>query len=252
MGMAVRVAILLSFLFVLIVDFGFPLPAKAYDLATFKPSPTAIKLSSPLDEKCTTAEVGAIPIRVFSDGPSILYVDRQQINYSGRPTCDYPIQIEDGPEATSPVLWASDVFGEGQTFLNGYWHPYELEYEDLTYLDQVRLVAAPKNEMILYRVGCGTDGCGSSLTVYYFRDVFPKTAVNLLSLNDNGLMTYSSRNGVLIVNGCMSPPGDGYVPGLCQLKKTVSLAFETDINKMAIQNPNPDNEMFFAYLTAQR
>ena len=153
-----------------------------------------------------------------------------------------------GPD--SSFTWAKLFTGAGQTFYNGFWHPSPLGLgEDITFIDQARLTALPKNELIFYHMSCGEDGCGSDLTVTYFQDHFPYSSTYLLSLQDNGLMTYSVNNGVITINGCMSPPGAIHLPALCEIKKSVSLAFEEDVHQMAIQNPTADDEAFYAWLT---
>lgn len=257
---------IIFFGFLAFLCLGTPSVSRAVDMDSFTPSPTAIKLSSLPDEDCTSATVAAIPIRVYSKEPSILYVDRQQVMVNSQLTfdfgnqvvvkpnhkiykCEYSLQIKDGPEGTSPELWFSEVYGNGQVFFDGYWHPDNLTFDDVTFFDQVHLSNKPKNEMLLYHVSCGEDGCGSFLKIYSFNDIFKGNTITLLTFSDAGLMTYSFSNGVLTVKGCTPPPGGFDVPGQCQVKKTVSVFYERDIQKVAIKNPTPNNEEFFTYLT---
>ncbi len=225
-----------------------------YNLQTFKPSPSAIMLSGAYNSKCmNNPDVLSIPVHILSTGPVKLTLSLQGITaptgmITGRVVCDYMAYMRGGPD--DGFVWAKPFVGQGQTFYNGYWHPSPIGLgQEVTFLEQARFTARPKNELIFYHFSCGEDGCASDLTITYFQDHFPYTDTNLVVLRDNGLMTYAVKNGVITIVGCMSPPGDARLPPLCEIRRSLSLAFDESAHQMAIQNANTESEAFFNYLT---
>lgn len=247
-----RLALILLAIFS--VGLGFCPRASAVNLQTFRPSPTAIMLAGSYDSKCVNnPDVKTIPLHIFTNRIVKLTLSLQGITtpsgvVQGRVSCNYLAYMRGGSD--NDFVWSEPFNGPGMTFYNGYWHPSPVgPGQEVNFLDQATLTPAPKTELIFYHFACGADGCASNLWITYFHDHYPYADVRLLSLRDNGLMTYSVQHGAITIHGCMSPPGEARLASLCEIQRTVSLAFDTSAHQMAIQSPDPSSEAFFSYLS---
>ena len=96
------------FLAVIVSLFGLT-ESFADSIESFSPSQTAIKLTAAPGEYCLPETVKAIPVRVFSDGPSMIYVDRALNGH----VCDYTIKLQEGPEKAFVPYWQTTFEGPG-------------------------------------------------------------------------------------------------------------------------------------------
>ena len=79
-GIAVRAIIFLWLMAALGFGMSGRAEAQSYNLQTFKPSPSAVLLSSSPDEKCTTANnVLSIPVQIFTHSSVGLSLSRKQV-----------------------------------------------------------------------------------------------------------------------------------------------------------------------------
>lgn len=226
--------------------------AIAADIMAFSPSPMAIPLVGPAGERCLPGIIHKFVLPLFEGRDAVATVIRREFSYTDRPgvRCGYTLVVQNPPPATIPAYTAFFT-GPGSVFFDGVWHAYNTTFASLAFVQAVHLLPHARNELLFYQMGCGMDGCRSSIKI----ESFPPQggfSSDILTLHSPSPMTYRVVGSTLTIHACLPDPRAPEIAARCEKQGSVSIAFESDIRQFAISGPTASSEALYRALIARR